>query len=160
MKAKLIVVVATTLLSAPLMVDHHGDREHPGKRMNKMFERLDSDGNGSISANEFNVPEDRPSPEMRMDANGDGVLTCDEVAAATEQRSEEALERFDSVDTDGNGAIDNDERRLSLFNRMDADGDGELTKREIVKARRGGKDRAQGGPRMRSNDRGREDGDS
>ena len=160
MKTKLIVVVATTLLSAPLMADRHADREHPGKRMKQMFERLDSDGNGSISADEFNMPSDRPSPEMRMDTNGDGVLTRDEVIAVSEQRSAEALERFDSVDTDGNGAIDNDERRLSLFNRMDADGDGALTKREVMKSRRGGRDRADGGPRMRSKDHGRRDDDS
>ena len=159
MKTKLIVVVATTLLSAPLMADHHGDREHPGKRMKQMFERLDSDGNGSISADEFKMPSDHPSPEMRMDVSGD-VLTRDDVIAASEQRSKEALERFDSVDTDGNGVIDNDERRLSLFNRMDADGDGALTKREIMKSRRGGRDRAQGGPRMQSRDRGRKDGGS
>lgn len=155
MKTKWIIVVATTLLSAPLLADHHGDREHPGKRMNQMFERLDSDGDGSISAEEFKMPSDRPSPEMRMDSNGDGVLTRDEVIAASEQRSAEVLERFDSLDIDGSGTIDNDERRLSLFNRMDADGDGALTKREVMKSRRGGKDRAQGGPRMQSKDRGR-----
>lgn len=160
MKTKLIVVVATTLLSAPLMADHHGDREHPGKRMKQMFERLDSDGDGSISADEFKMPSDRPSLEMRMDSNGDGMLTRDEVIAVSQERSEEALERFDNVDTDGNGVIDNDERRLSLFNRMDADDDGALTKREMMKSRRVGRDRAQGGPRLDSKDRGRKDGDS
>ena len=42
---------------------------------------------------------------------------------------------------------------------MDADGDGALTKREVMKSRRGGKD-CKGWSANESKDRGRKDGDS
>ena len=73
---------------------------------------------------------------MRMDLNGDGNISRDEVSEAINQHSEEVLARFDAADIDGNSVVTADERRQAAFNRIDSDGDGQLTKKEIRKARK------------------------
>jgi hypothetical protein len=81
------------------------------------------------------MPERRGSPDMRMDLNGDGEVSRDEVSRVVSDRAEEALSRFDKKDTDGNGVLTSEERRMSAFNRIDADGDGQLTKHEFKGSR-------------------------
>ena len=71
-----------------------------------------------------------------MDANGDGEITRDEVSQIATQRTEEALDRFDALDADGNGVVTQGERRRAAFNRMDGDGDGQITKSEFRAARK------------------------
>ena len=73
---------------------------------------------------------------MRMDANGDGEISREEVTAIATQRTEEVMARFNDMDTDGNGVVTQSERRRSAFNRMDGDGDGRITKSEFREARK------------------------
>jgi len=82
------------------------------------------------------MPEGRDAPEVRMDANGDGEITRDEVSQAATQRTEEALSHFDALDADGDGVVTQSERRRAAFERMDGDGDGQITKSEFREARK------------------------
>ena len=48
---------------------------------------LDKDESGTISLSEFQMPEGRDAPDMRMDLNDDGTISRDEVAEAISQHS-------------------------------------------------------------------------
>ena len=118
-------------LSIPVVADDHRERRPDGKRVSKMFQQLDSNEDSMISRDEFKMPERRGSPDMRMDLDGDGQISRDELSRVVSDRAEEALRRFDKEDTDGNGVLTAKERQMSAFNRIDGDGDGQLTKREF-----------------------------
>ena len=72
---------------------------------------------------------------MRMDLDGDGSITRDEVREVTTQHSDRALARFDELDIDGNGVVTVAERRQAAFDRIDTDADGQVTESEMRKAR-------------------------
>ena len=129
-------VVTLAVLALPLsaLADHDGGRD--GKRMSKIMSHLDQDESGTISLSEFQMPEARDAPDMRMDLNDDGTISRDEVTEAASQHSDKVLARFDEADLDGNGVVTPDERRQAAFNRIDSDADGQSTKSEIRKARK------------------------
>ena len=123
-------------VAMPAMADGHGDHRKGGERMKNAVKQMDANNDGAISFDEFRMPDGRDAPEMRMDANGDGEITRDEVSQIATQRTEEALDRFDALDADGNGVVTQGERRRAAFNRMDGDGDGQITKSEFREARK------------------------
>jgi|SoiMethySBSTD1v2_1073268.scaffolds.fasta_scaffold1277828_1 Ca2+-binding EF-hand superfamily protein len=93
--------------------------------------RLDKDGNGSISKDEW-VRD--PQVFDRLDANKDGALSPEEarqVAAARVQQPRQ--ERWNRLDKDSNGVLTKAEwpRRPEVFDRLDANKDGQLTADEI-----------------------------
>ena len=137
MKRAIYVGVATlAALALPLSASADHEEGRHGKRMSKIMSHLDKDESGTISLSEFQMPEGRDAPDMRMDLNGDGTISRDEVAEAISQHSEKALARFDEADLDGNGVVTSDERRQAAFNRIDSDADGQITKSEMRKARK------------------------
>jgi Ca2+-binding EF-hand superfamily protein len=79
-----------------------------------------------------------------LDANKDGQLTKEELAAAREQRqagpNEKGAERFKAADTNGDGALSKEEvtagmpRLARNFDRLDADKDGSLSPDELRNA--------------------------
>ena len=129
-----VVTFAALALPLSVLADHEEGRH--GKRMSKIMSHLDKDESGTISLSEFQMPEGRDAPDMRMDLNDDGTISRDEVAEAISQHSEKALARFDEADLDGNGVVTSDERRQAAFNRIDSDADGQITKSEMRKARK------------------------
>lgn len=131
-----MIFLAAGTIAMPAMADGHGDHRKGGERMKSAMKQMDANNDGAISFNEFRVPGGRDAPEMRMDANGDGKITRDEVSQIATQRTEEALDRFDALDADGNGVVSQGERRRAAFNRMDGDGDGQITKSEFREARK------------------------
>ena len=131
-----IIFLAAGAVAMPAMADDHGDHRVGGERMKSAVKQMDANNDGAISFDEFRVPGGRDAPEMRMDANGDGEITRDEVSQIATQRTEEALDRFDALDADGNGVVTQGERRRAAFNRMDGDGDGQITKSEFREARK------------------------
>ena len=131
-----MIFLAAGTVAMPAMADGHGDHRKGGERMKSAVKQMDANNDGAISFDEFRVPDGRDAPEMRMDANGDGKITRDEVSQIATQRTEEALDRFDALDADGNGVITQGERRRAAFNRMDGDGDGQITKSEFREARK------------------------
>ena len=131
-----VIFLAAGAVAMPAMADGHGDHRKGGERMKSAVKQMDANNDGAISFNEFRVPGGRDAPEMRMDANGDGKITRNEVSQIATQRTEEALDRFDALDADGNGVVTQGERRRAAFNRMDGDGDGQITKSEFREARK------------------------
>ena len=129
-----VLAVATLTYPLSALADNEGERH--GKRMAKVMAKLDQDESGTISFSEFQLPEGRRSPEMRMDLNGDGVLSRQEVSETAKQHSQEALALFDEADIDGNGEVTPGERRQAAFKRIDQDADGELTENEMRNARK------------------------
>lgn len=108
--------------------------------------RMDSDGDGRISREEFKPPAERRGrgPFARFDDNDDGMVTRAEmeagVTAQAERMREEVLTQFDRMDVDGNGVVTMDEAAGHAFTRLDSDGDGYVTAEEAAAMpdRRGG----------------------
>ena len=123
-------------VAMPAVADGHGDHRKGGERMKNAVKQMDANNDGAVSFDEFRMPDGRQAPEMRMDANGDGELTRDEVRQVVTQRTEEALDRIDALDADGDGVVTQYERRRAAFNRIDGDGDGQITKSEFREARK------------------------
>lgn len=119
-----------------------------GKHNRNMIRALDTDGDKTLSFEEFqNGPAQRFD---QADANDDGLLTLDEMQkkhrertaereATIQQRAgdrlEEMRERFTNSDTDASGDLTKEEAQRGIFNQLDRDGDGFITKREAKKAR-------------------------
>lgn len=108
-------------------------RGHEG-RGSGMMRRLDSDGSGDISPEEFG--ERRMGWLTGADSDGDGVLSMEEMTAAIEQRRQERrearlLRRFD-IDGDGRVTVEELERHQEkLFALKDRDDDGVLSSDEM-----------------------------
>lgn len=144
--AVVIAALMATGMTTTAFAQNAGNRaEHRAE----MFERLDTNNDGSISAEEFAAGGDRFG---QADADGNGILTAEELAAAGQERSERRIARMiERLDTDGDGALSKEEmetRRDSkrepgrMFDRIDADDDGVITEEEFEEAQanfRGGK---------------------
>lgn len=140
-----------------------GERPSP----EKMFQRLDQDGSGTLSASEVKGPLAENFAEI--DADGNGELTKEELKAAHKERggerggernqargerAKQGMQKIKAADTDENGSISkaeaeaaNLERLLENFDELDADGDGEITRDEMKAARQGkGPRGGKGGP--------------
>lgn len=107
------------------------------------FSSLDTDGNGWIEIAEFSQQETstlgRHTAFEHLDANGDGLISEDELASHTPPRKHPPS--FPALDTDGNGVVDFVEfsqqrmvhRELdTLFRRIDTDSDGFISERELA----------------------------
>ena len=123
-----------------------GGRQGQGRRgqrgdAQQMFERLkkmDVDGDGNISASEFQGPE---GFFKRLDQDGDGVVTKEELKALKQRarqggqgRGRTATILFRVMDRDGDGAITKTEwtLRVDLFAKLDENGDGAIRMDEIA----------------------------
>lgn len=120
----------------------------PKPRQARMFERLDVNQDGKISAEEMGAPHIDRLKEA--DANGDGVLSKEELAdhvtrRAAERRAARMAQRLD-IDGDGEVTIEELEnhqaKRFALADRND---DGFLDQDELRKA--AGKKGMHGGKR-------------
>ncbi|MHA6346231.1 EF-hand domain-containing protein [Roseivivax sp. CAU 1761] len=117
----------------------HGPRGGPAMSL----ERLDANGDGTVSAEEFADPA--AARFAAADADGDGELTAAEMAAAAETRREarraaRIARHIERLDSDGNGTLSLAEiqaprDRGALFERLDSDGDGALSAEELRGAR-------------------------
>ena len=118
----------------------------------------DTDGDGAISLPELQVvrPDATVERFVELDANGDGLLTPDEIRGARSRLDGRNRQQFADSDTDGDGAISLPElqaastaRAEEQFNRMDVNEDGLITMDEGRELRRRGnrRDDVRGGHR-------------
>ena len=105
-----------------------------------MFEAFDLNADGQVTREE--VDQFRADRFAEMDSDGNGTVSQDEfVANAQARAAERAAERFAAMDVDGDGVLTADALasmpRGDMFARMDQNGDGVITEDE-VSSRRGG----------------------
>ncbi len=120
-----------------------------------LLARWDQDGDGKVSI--ADLPERLRSRLARADANGDGILTRDELAQAheamraerekrdgigsNEERTARRAERFARADQNHDGALSADEVPGPVWEHIrvaDANGDGKVTSSELDVARASG----------------------
>ncbi len=118
----------------------------------KLMEKMDTDGDGLISREEFQPPSSRKGPMFlrNADTNSDGVITLDEARQAKERKMQEHQkemaqrqarmsgrleEMFAMIDIDHDGGITRDEMRLFAFGKIDQNQDGYLSMDEFRHAR-------------------------
>ncbi|WP_159456705.1 EF-hand domain-containing protein [Roseivivax jejudonensis] len=130
---------------------HHG--AHGAGSARGGFGRLDVDGDGEVSLEEFENPA--AARFAAMDADGDGAVTAEEMVAyaeaqETRRREARAQRMLARLDADDSGSISLDEmenrpNRGALFERLDSDDSGGLTREEMRAARELLRERARGG---------------
>lgn len=133
------LIAATS--AGTVVLSKQGDGDRRGHRIDRLFEKLDANGDGAIDRSEAEAA--RKDRFARADANGDGVISKDEMTAAAIRRAGERAGRiFARLDGNGDGVVDEAEmaamkkgrhghRGDRLFDRYDADGDGRVTREEI-----------------------------
>lgn len=101
------------------------------------FERVDLNGDGSISRAEYRKVQDARWPQI--DRNGDGFLTVDDFPSNAAGRAKAQLATITHLDTDGDGRLSQSEfvdGEAPLFSRADQNGDGVLIRAELEVAAR------------------------
>lgn len=117
-------------------------------RRAELFAEMDTNGDGSVSAEEF---ANAPGRFARADANGDGLLTAGEIATEGQGRAEARAERMIArFDSNKDGMLSQDEignRRdgTRFFERLDANDDGVVSAEEFADARMGERHGKRGG---------------
>ena len=113
----------------------------PAPGGDQMFNRMDTDSDGKISATEHSAAA--ASMFATMDANGDGKVTAEEMTAAHQKVTGHApaagemsaAEKIKTIDTNGDGALTADEHAAGskqMFDRMDTDKDGFVSRTEMA----------------------------
>jgi hypothetical protein len=96
----------------------------------KRMKRLDTNNDGMISRDEW---KGKPEVFDKIDKNGNGSLTREELGAAARRQTE----RLNQMDTNNDGKISRDEWKgpPKRFDRLDANGDEVISKEELRSAR-------------------------
>ena len=150
-----VLIAALLATGAATTVTAQGADAREDRRA-QMFTQLDTNGDGSVSAEEF---VNRPGRFARADSNGDGMLSTDEIVSMAQARSERhAARMIERLDANDDGLLSKEEvqnrsgqgRQDRMFTRLDANEDGVVSEEEFAELRmkrRGGGDRHDGGKR-------------
>ncbi len=143
--SRLTAVLALGLLlawSRPMQAQTSGELESYQRRLERLFERLDRNGDRRLTPSEV---QGRPYLQrhfQRLDRQGRGYLVPSDLTPATPAaQGERARQFFTTADRNGNGVIDRQEadgypwleRR---FNAIDSNGDGGINREELMNLRR------------------------
>jgi len=116
---------------------------------------MDADGDGAVSRDEAKSHPWLAGSFDTADANKDGRLDKDELVAQREAHHADMKargeERWKASDTDGDGSLSLAEAKASSsgvgdrFDKLDANADGQLTREEMLAARKHGHEQMRGG---------------
>jgi Ca2+-binding EF-hand superfamily protein len=122
-----IAAVSAAAFAVPILAQeahHHGER---------MLRHLDLNGDGGISSAEAAAV--REVRFLRMDTDGDGVITEEEMQTAAQQRiARRIAKKIARLDKNGDGRVERaefDEHGVARFARLDTDGDGRVSHEEF-----------------------------
>jgi Ca2+-binding EF-hand superfamily protein len=133
-----LALIGASFASAAMADMGPGRGPGQGAMLLEMFDTLDADGDGSISAAE--LAAHREAMFAAADANGDGVLDKDEiiahqVAVMAERMGRRADRMLERRDVNGDGSLSLEEMGKGPaemnFSRFDTDGDGMISKEEL-----------------------------
>lgn len=144
----LMTILALGVSSSVLAAEPSANTERgvkPRMDMKQHFQRLDQDGNGTISREEAKTHPRMEKAFETADANRDGQLTDaeygDHVKARMEQHREKAKTemkaRMDKADANRDGMLSQEEAKASPrlakhFDAIDADKNGQVNTQEIT----------------------------
>ena len=144
----LTMLLAVGLSSAVIGAEspaHPESGAKPRMDMKQHFQRLDQDGNGTISREEANIHPRMEKSFEAMDGNKDGQVSDaeyrDHLKARMEQHREKAKTemkaRWDKADANHDGALSREEANASPqfakhFDQIDADKNGQVSTQEIT----------------------------
>lgn len=131
-------ILAAVVLSAASAAAQppRANDQSPPPHADKIMSRLDSNGDGVLTLDEFHEPRGAWQRFDDLDSNNDGALTLEEVTQVADQRAIQHRERltglFRQNDLDGDGRVTESERKQAAFDRLDADHDGMLSVVELA----------------------------
>ena len=100
----IVTLIVAGALAIPAMASAQGGGHGFGQRSGKWFSRMDVNGDGVVSKDE--IAQFAEKRFASADANKDGNVTADEFKAAREKRREERMERrFSKLDRDGDKTV-------------------------------------------------------
>lgn len=131
-------IVLPVILAAAIAAGLPGQAQDAGGSAAAIFARLDSDGNGRVTADEIGAAKARQF--ARVDRNADGLIDAGELEAMRARLARFAamadgvmVERAMRLDADGDGALSLPEYtgHSPVFALLDSDGDGAVSEAEF-----------------------------
>jgi len=112
----LIAVVAGFTAGGVAVAKHHSGGKGHSDRAERMFERMDADKDGKVTAEEAVALATEHF--AKLDSDGDGVISRGEREQFRNTRREDRrTKRFEKIDADGDGMITLDEFKEAKFDR-------------------------------------------
>lgn len=124
-----VIAILTVLAAATVMAQ-------PSNKSQRMMSHLDKDGDNLVSVEEFEVPS-RGRDRGRLasaDRDGDGNVSRSEMQAQVDERTEQAIERFELADLNDDDFLTEEEIKMAAFSRLDRNDDGYIDAKELSMA--------------------------
>ena len=137
--ASALTILASTAVAHP-DANHTGGAQKPS--IKQVVRAMDTDGDGLVRFEEFELPEKRRGADRleAADADGDGNISRAEMEAQLAEHvaadTERAEKRFEQADINGDGFVTPEERKQVAFEMLDENQDGYLSAEELAKARK------------------------
>ena len=137
--ASALTILASTAAAHP-DANHSGSGQKPS--IKQVVRAMDTDGDGLVSFEEFELPEKRRGADRleAADTDGDGNISRAEMEAQLAEHvaadTERAEKRFEQADINGDGFVTPEERKQVAFEVLDENQDGYLSAEELAKARK------------------------
>ncbi len=128
MKKLLMFTAAALVMAAPVALAEDGQEGGPhggGQHKGKMFEKADANGDGAVTAEEFNAFHGKVFE--KMDVNGDGLITQEE----QQKRRAEWQEKMREHREQQQGGIVPEERPLGAPDHVISRPDGDVSGDEM-----------------------------